>query len=120
MPLTLTSTSKHLKVFEDQLPTEEKQKFYNSKAWRNVRRLYRGANPLCLRCENVFDRVKVAEVVDHIMGFKDLEQAVDFDNLASLCRSCHGYVTMLEKTIDGDIDEIIKLKYYKEENEFDF
>lgn len=67
-------------------------KFYNSKAWRTTRKRYINQNPLCEKC--LANGLTVAaEVVDHITEINDGGEKLSFDNLQSLCHSCHNAKT---------------------------
>jgi len=61
-------------------------KFYQSKAWRNLRAYKLSLNPLCENenCKNV------ATEVHHIKERKDFpELQLEINNLQSLCKPCH-------------------------------
>lgn len=66
----------------------DNSKFYQSKKWRRVRKLYVMENPLCVKCE---ERGLITEVqeVDHIIPLRLGGAKFDFENLQSLCKSCH-------------------------------
>jgi len=57
------------------------------RAWRKVRERYAGAHPLCEQCLKEGRLVPVEEV-HHILPLK-WGGTNDFDNLMSLCQSCH-------------------------------
>lgn len=63
--------------------------FYSKKAWRNLRRSKLHQSPLCEECQrnNV---ITSATMVDHIIPRRlKPELELDWDNLQSLCDSCH-------------------------------
>jgi 5-methylcytosine-specific restriction endonuclease McrA len=69
------------------------QKFYWSKAWRNLRKRYLAKNPVCKKC-----KVKAAVICDHIKPINPLDaydlqggvypHPLDESNIQGLCRSC--------------------------------
>lgn len=68
------------------------QKIYNNPRWKELRAYKVGENPLCEECEKKGLTVPVAEV-HHRIPFDingiNYELAYDYDNLVSLCVSCH-------------------------------
>jgi 5-methylcytosine-specific restriction enzyme A len=63
--------------------------FYAKKAWRNLRAAKLREDPLCIQCKAKGQLIS-ATVVDHIIPRRanpDLE--LSWDNLQSLCESCH-------------------------------
>lgn len=66
----------------------DNSKFYQSKQWRKVRKLYVQQNPLCVHC---LDRglTTAVQEVDHIKPLRLGGAKFDFENLQSLCKSCH-------------------------------
>ena len=70
----------------------EEIRFYNSSAWKNVRRAFLVRHPLCEVCEGQ-GRVTPANVVDHRQPMKEGGERYDFDNLRALCVSCHNRIT---------------------------
>jgi len=80
-PSWVKSTSKHE-------GRTSKTDFYQKGAWRRIRNLYIKNNPLCVECvENGI--IEKADVVDHIKQISKGGQAYSFDNLQSLCSTCH-------------------------------
>ena len=71
--------------------------WYSSKSWTKLRRAYIARYPLCRICsDNGF--VRSADVVDHIVERKDDDsKRLNWDNLQSLCHSCHNNKTAEEK-----------------------
>lgn len=80
-------TKKHTSVNAD---------FYNSTAWRKVRKAYFSMNPLCKWCEEE-GRVKEGKIVDHIIEIKDGGDKLGFDNLQTLCLPHHNQKTAWNK-----------------------
>lgn len=62
--------------------------FYNSKKWRSTRKAYFAENPLCEDCKEK-KLVVAGEVVDHIKEINDGGAKYDFENLKTLCHTCH-------------------------------
>jgi 5-methylcytosine-specific restriction protein A len=57
--------------------------------WRRLRKQKLRANPLCEECDKggILER---ATMVHHIIPIEDGGEALDWDNLMSLCLPCHG------------------------------
>ena len=66
----------------------DNQKFYNSSKWRKLRKAYVAENPLCVVCESR-GFVSAVQEVDHIVPIRLGGSPFDWDNLQSLCKSCH-------------------------------
>jgi len=69
---------------------KERQTFYNSGAWKQIRQYHIDGNPLCVHCLT-YEQLTPAQQVDHKQQRSkrpDLE--FDPDNLQSLCAKCHG------------------------------
>lgn len=80
---------------------EERQSFYRSKAWRDIREYVLATEPLCRKCK-VEGYDVPAKVVDHIIDIvDDFEKALDIDNLQPLCKSCHDRKTF-SKTLKAN------------------
>jgi 5-methylcytosine-specific restriction endonuclease McrA len=72
-------------------------KFYNSSAWRKLRRIVLSQSPWCVKCG------KPATVVDHIIELDSfniydthggtIPHPLDESNLQTLCVSCHNSKT---------------------------
>lgn len=74
--------------------------FYDTPAWRKLRKAYRDIHPLCDECEK-HGRVTPSEHVDHVIPRNqrpDLE--LDWSNLRALCKPCHSRKTA---THDGGL-----------------
>lgn len=57
--------------------------------WRKLSKAYRRANPLCEDCKRI-GKVSAATSVHHRAKFVNKpELRLDWDNLVSLCDSCH-------------------------------
>lgn len=67
----------------------ESKRFYNSAAWRKVRKLKLAEAPLCEVCRQA-GRFIPASHVHHKVELRDEPAlALDVDNLQALCPSCH-------------------------------
>ena len=76
---------------------KELQGFYNSPAWRRLRKLKLQRNPVCEICYAA-GRVTGAVIVDHIRAVRDCpEDRLSMDNLQSVCLSCHSRKTRKEE-----------------------
>ena len=70
---------------------KDSQAFYESTAWRRLRRIKLQKSPLCEECLKV-----KATTADHIIPIKQGGAALDITNLQSLCISCHGRKSVKE------------------------
>ena len=70
---------------------KEAQAFYESTAWRRLRRIKLEMNPICEECKKA-----KATTADHIIPIKQGGAALDINNLQSLCGSCHGKKSIKE------------------------
>ena len=61
----------------------ERNKFYQSYAWRQLRSMFIKRNPLCVECEGI------GQVVDHIVPIKSGGDPLEWDNLQTMCHRCH-------------------------------
>lgn len=73
---------------------------YNCRAWRNKRKAFLEANPLCCMCSNE-GIVKQAAVVDHIIPIKQGGNPWADDNLQGLCKSHHDSKSGRERHAGG-------------------
>ncbi len=85
-------------------PTEAKQReldlFLQRAAWRRLSRAYRREHPFCEACREA-GRFTPADQVHHKIDRADREDlAYDWDNLQSLCRSCHSRITAERQAAD--------------------
>ena len=75
--------------------TEGRQSFYQTKEWKALRNLKIKNNCLCEECIKT-DLLTPATEVHHIIDIDDrptLENALSYDGLMSLCKSCHSSIT---------------------------
>lgn len=77
---------------------EIRQRIYASPRWQKLRRYKLQCAPLCELCE-AQGRTVAAVQVHHKISFVDIddpnrqyELAFDYDNLQSLCRTCHASI----------------------------
>ena len=69
--------------------TRNYRKFYQSKAWKNLRSLKLARNPLCERClkNNIYS---LATDVHHIKDvYNNYSYRLNCNNLQALCKPCH-------------------------------
>lgn len=80
---------------------QESKRFYNSAAWKKVRRLKLSSSPLCEVCRplGVF---KPATHVHHKVELRDDPTlGLDVDNLQPLCHACHSRLHARQPTRPG-------------------
>lgn len=71
------------------------QKIYHTARWRRTSEQYRKEHPICIECkENGL--IEQVDVVDHIVPIQNGGAVFDWDNLQSLCNSCHNSKTAKE------------------------
>ena len=71
--------------------------FYGLKIWRLHRAIKLAKDPYCLFCEERGIK-KLANVVDHIIPIVvDWDKRVEWDNLRSLCKTCHDNLSNLAR-----------------------
>src|SRR3990167_7523979 len=70
-------------------------RFYDSITWRNIRNAFISANPLCNLCDRK-GRATIATQVDHITSIRMGGNKTDWNNLQSLCDTCHSRKTRKE------------------------
>ncbi len=100
---------------------ENSSLFYNSKAWRTLRRFYYDRHPICEEClkHNV---ITPAEEIHHkrpfLTGKTDEERwslLLDENNLYSLCRVCHDKLHLKAKRYKLTyIDELTEKEYLED------
>lgn len=71
------------------------QKFYQSSAWQNLKKLKLATNPLCEECQRN-GKLVPAKMVDHIVPIKQGGEPLAINNLQSLCWSCHSRKSVKE------------------------
>jgi len=63
-------------------------KFYNSARWRKISRLFKEANPLCVKCMEE-GRTVPSEFTDHVVRIQDGGDKFAYSNLQALCAFHH-------------------------------
>lgn len=72
------------------------QRLYRTRRWAELRKRKLRDQPLCEECLR-FNVTKGAEVVDHVVPHRgDMALMYDYENLESLCKSCHDSKTARE------------------------
>lgn len=73
------------------------KRFYGTKRWRTLREYVLSEQPLCVRCYQKGLTVAASQV-DHIIDRKvEPSREYEYENLQSLCHSCHSKKTMRTK-----------------------
>ena len=80
-------------MFDNSIHQEGAAEFYGSIKWKKCRRNYLSLHPVCERCAKL-GKVNRAEIVHHKIyldtnSYRDPDVALNYDNLESLCFSCH-------------------------------
>jgi 5-methylcytosine-specific restriction protein A len=75
--------------------------FYNTKAWKWVRRVKLTADPLCEVCQAQGRLVRATDV-DHIKAINAGGDRTDMANLQSLCHECHSRKTLYVERFGRD------------------
>ena len=76
------------KAYDEARKRDPITRFYGSGRWKRLRRRKLDKTPLCEPCERD-GRLTGADTVHHIIEIRDGGATMDFDNLESICRSCH-------------------------------
>jgi 5-methylcytosine-specific restriction protein A len=71
-------------------------KQYHTSTWRRLRKVFLVNNPICVMCETI-GKFTPANVVDHIVPIRKGGEFLEWENLQSLCASCHNSKTMKER-----------------------
>lgn len=79
---------------------KDNQQFYQSKEWQAVRKEYIKNNPFCAECLKS-GVVVMGTHIDHIIPWQIGGDKFDFENLQTLCHSCHSIKTYKEMKADG-------------------
>lgn len=92
---------------------KERQEFYQSEDWKNMRTYKLSLMPFCERCLNTEKRYVTATEVHHKEEIhKRPDLALDYNNLESLCKSCHSRHTLKENNFNRKIKGTIKRLYH--------
>jgi 5-methylcytosine-specific restriction protein A len=73
-----------------------KEEQYHTTRWRNLSKLFRSQNPLCVSCLSNH-LVVAAQHVDHIRPISEGGAMWNIENLQSLCISCHNRKSAKER-----------------------
>jgi 5-methylcytosine-specific restriction endonuclease McrA len=87
---------------------EGRNKFYQTTEWRLLRRVKLVNNPWCEEClkNGVHE---LADEVHHIIDIeKDPTNCLSYDNLLSLCKSCHSTYTFNEHKYQKEFEVVNK------------
>lgn len=79
----------------------DNSKLYNSRAWRNFRKQYLEANPLCVHCEKE-GIITAATVLDHIKQVRAGGDPFSLDNVQPLCAKHHNRKSGKERWKQGN------------------
>jgi len=81
------------KDYDNKSRDKQSADFYNSPAWRRLRKMKMQQNPLCERCYKDAGRIIPATIVHHRVEVKqDWSRRLSMDNLISVCDSCHAHI----------------------------
>ena len=81
------------KSYNDTARDKESAKIYNSTRWRKIRKyILKRDGGICQIC----GRSEKSMIVDHIKEIKDGGEPYSYDNLQTLCKSCHNIKTARE------------------------
>lgn len=94
---------------------EGRRKFYASPEWQALRRIKLVHNPFCEKCLIEDNFTTMAEDVHHRTEIKDdPSKALKYNNLQSLCHSCHSTITYnsnSESIRKSRLFEVVNLKW---------
>ena len=75
---------------------KKERRLYDSVRWRKFASAHKAAFPLCILCERQ-GRTTACQVTDHIKPHNgDPELFWDWDNLQSLCPTCHSGIKAMQ------------------------
>lgn len=84
---------------------KDRNLFYQSREWREMREYRLSQNPLCAKCLEI-NQLTPATEIDHIIPLKiDPSLRLDPNNLQCLCKKCHS-----EKTYNETLANTQKLE----------
>lgn len=75
-------------------------KFYNSRAWKRLRKQKLAADPLCEYC--LPGKITAATDVDHVVAIEKGGDPLAWDNLRSACHECHSRKTYYIERLGED------------------
>ena len=82
--------SKH--AYKPKQSTTKNAHIYKSFKWQKLRKIYYSNNPLCENCL-LHNAVVKGVIVDHVIEINDGGAVYDYNNLRTLCISCHNTTT---------------------------
>ena len=86
--------TENAKTYNDTARDKESSKIYNSTRWRKIRKyVLKRDGGICQMC----GKSEKTMIVDHIQELKDGGEPYSYDNLQTLCKSCHNIKTAKEK-----------------------
>ena len=86
---------KHKKDINTSYSKSKYAKLYNTSKWRQNRNRYIRHYPVCSSCK-INNIIREANVVDHIIPVSEGGSFYDWNNLQSMCTSCHAKKTANE------------------------
>lgn len=90
---TVRSVGKKPKNERNWLKDQDHRKIYDSRRWRNFRKMFIQKNPVCKEK----DCTQAAVFADHIIPISEGGPVYDEDNIQGLCPSCNGRKTRLQR-----------------------
>jgi len=73
------------------------EQFYQTRGWRDLSKMFKDRNPLCIRCTEE-GKTTYAAVADHIIELReDWDRRLDWNNLDPLCHKHHNKKTKRRK-----------------------
>lgn len=95
MPTLKLLKHKHTKLFQPYDKENQSQMYYDSKLWRELRKVYKIEHPLCEECLSkgiVKPAVHIHHKIEFLKGSNEAERwnlLLDPNNLQALCLECH-------------------------------
>jgi 5-methylcytosine-specific restriction endonuclease McrA len=87
---------------------EGRNKFYQTTEWRLLRRIKLTHNPYCEECLKSGVNELATEVHHNVDIAQDSTKCLSYDNLTSLCKSCHSLITSGEHNKPRDVEVVNK------------
>ncbi|WP_192820185.1 HNH endonuclease [Rufibacter sp. LB8] len=84
----------------------DNSKFYTSTAWRKLRARKLANDPLCTHCQKK-GIITLGSDIDHVLSIaKRPDLKLDYDNLQTLCKSCHSIKTSSENKRPTEVNKL--------------